>query len=130
MTRAVRILAALAAMLAMGVLAPSAWASIAPTMTVSQSSTQAGASVALTTDITFHPSSSSDSVKNLTLTLPPGVLSNAAINHGACLKSTITTISACQVGTGTISYDIDALLSPPGPTPVGEPLPRAPAGVR
>jgi uncharacterized membrane protein YgcG len=74
-------------------------AAITPTLTASPSSTAAGSSVSLSTDIKFAPSSG-DSPKDLTLSLPPGLLSNAAIDGGACLKATAP-IAACQVGTGT-----------------------------
>jgi uncharacterized membrane protein YgcG len=119
MTWTVRTLAALAATLATGALAPAASASIAPTLKVTQSGSQAGSPIAFGTDITFNPSNG-DSVKNLTLSLPPGLLSNAAIDGGACLKSTAA-LSACQVGTGTLKAD-PVVLGQNLPTPTSVPI--------
>jgi hypothetical protein len=86
--------------LAFGVLTPAlATATITPTLSATPSSHAAGSSVSLSTDIKFAPSSS-DSPKDLTLSLPPGLLSNAAIDGGACLKAT-GPIPACDVGKGT-----------------------------
>src|SRR5207302_4141367 len=35
--------------------------------------------------------------------LPPGLLANASINGGACLKTADVSGSACQVGSGTVT---------------------------
>ena len=94
------------ALLAAAILAPAASASISPTLTLDQSAgTQAGSSVALGTDIKFAPSNpSTDSVKNLTEILPPGLLSNAAIDGGACIKTAPPSSGLpdikCKIGTG------------------------------
>ncbi|HXD66372.1 MAG TPA: hypothetical protein VNV17_17255 [Solirubrobacteraceae bacterium] len=90
---------------AMAALAPAAGATINPVaVTLSPSSAAAGSTGNLGTDITFTPSSG-DSTKDLTLQLPPGLLANAAVDGGACLKST-TPVAACQVGSGTVTANI------------------------
>jgi hypothetical protein len=98
---------------AMAAMAPAAWASINPVaLTLSPTSASAGSTGNLGTDITFTPSSS-DSTKDLTLQLPAGLLANAAIDGGACLKSATPT-AACQVGSGTVTADILGGLVPIG----------------
>ncbi len=88
--------------LAASVPAPAASASIAPTLTLDQSAgTSAGATVQLGMDLKFAPSGG-DSPKDLTLSLPAGLLANASIGGGACLQS-VTPIAACQVGSGTVT---------------------------
>src|SRR5579859_3519110 len=83
-------------------LAPAAQAAIAPTLSLNQSAgTQAGSQVSLGTDLKFNPGAG-DSPKDLTLSLPPGLLSNASIDGGACLASA-TPISACRVGSGWLT---------------------------
>jgi hypothetical protein len=52
-------------------------------------------------NLSFSPSGS-DSPKDLTIGLPPGLLADASVNGGACLKST-TPSAACQVGSGTVN---------------------------
>ncbi|MEA2144924.1 MAG: hypothetical protein QOG59_511, partial [Solirubrobacteraceae bacterium] len=95
-----RTLVIVVAALALAVLTPAlAAAAISPTLTATPSSHAAGLSVSLSTDIKFAPSSG-DSPKDLTLSLPPGLLSNAAIDGGACLKATAP-VPACQVGRGS-----------------------------
>jgi len=97
-----RVLTGLAIGLTAVVLAPAASASVTPALSLDQSGgTQAASTVPLGMNLSFSPSGS-DSPKDLTITLPPGLLSNASINSGACLK-TSTPTSACQVGSGTVS---------------------------
>ena len=97
----------------MAAFAPAAWASINPvTLTLSPSSAAGGSTGNLGTDITFSPSSG-DSTKDLTLQLPSGLLANAAIDGGACLKSA-TPNPACQVGSGTVTANILGGLVPVG----------------
>jgi hypothetical protein len=87
---------------AMAALAPAAGATINPvTVTLTPSSAAAGSTGNLGTDIKFSPSSG-DTTKDLTLQLPPGLLANAAVDNGACLKTT-TPIAACQVGSGSVT---------------------------
>ena len=84
-------------------LAPAASASITPAVTLDQSAgTHAGSTVNLGLDLTFARSPSSDSPKDMTLNLPPGLLANASIDGGACLNSSAPN-PACQVGTGTVT---------------------------
>ena len=52
-----------------------------------------------------HPLAAATATKDLTLQLPPGLLANAAVDGGACLKSA-TPIAACQVGSGTVTANI------------------------
>ncbi len=100
-----RIALCLAVVGAMAALAPAAGATINPVaVTLSPSSAAAGSTGNLGTDITFTPSSG-DSTKDLTLQLPPGLLANAAIDDGACLKSATPT-AACEVGSGTVTANI------------------------
>jgi hypothetical protein len=101
-------------------LAPSASASasVTPTLSLNQSGgTQAGSTVPLGTDIKFSYSNSGDTPKDITLTLPPGLLANAAINHGQCLKTT-TLSSACQVGSGMVTAKTTSIL----PTSLSVPI--------
>ena len=106
-----RSLLVLLTVLGFGALTPAlATATITPTLVVTPSSHAAGSSVSLTTDVKFAPSSG-DSPKDMTLSLPAGLLSNASIDGGACLKTSSPT-AACQVGTGTATA-----------LPVGIPIP-------
>ena len=93
---------------AMAVFASSASASIGtPSVTLTPSSAVAASTANLGVDITFSPSGG-DSVKNLALQLPAGLIANASIDNGACLKSA-TVQSACQVGTGTVTATENSL---------------------
>jgi hypothetical protein len=101
-------------------LAPAASASITPALTLNQSvaggGTHAGSTVNLGLDLKFAPSPATDSPKDMTLSLPPGLLANASIDGGACLNTTTPT-PACQVGTGTVTATpLVPLLNLPGPT--------------
>jgi hypothetical protein len=88
--------------LTVGVLAPVASASVTPALTLDQSGgKQAASTVPLGMSFDFSPSSG-DTPKDLTIGLPPGLLANASINHGACL-TTKQPIAACQVGSGTVT---------------------------
>ncbi|MGZ4215683.1 MAG: hypothetical protein ACXVHB_22845 [Solirubrobacteraceae bacterium] len=97
-----RVLTGLAIGLTAVVLAPAASASVTPAVSLDQSGgTQAASTVPLGMNLSFSPSGS-DSPKDLTITLPPGLLADASINGGACLH-TQTPTPACQVGSGTVS---------------------------
>lgn len=110
----------------MAIVAPGAGASITPTVSLDQSAgTAAGSTTNLTVDLKFSPSSG-DAPDNLTLKLPPGLLANASIDGGACLKTADLTDAACQVGSGTVTALADGfvpiptsvtfdLVPPPGP---------------
>jgi hypothetical protein len=90
-------------------LAPAASASIGtPSLTLTPSSATAASTANLGTDITFSPSGG-DSIKNLTLQLPPGLIANASVDGGACLTATAP-IPACVVGTGTVTATENTLL--------------------
>ena len=111
-----RPIAVLAAVMTAAVLAPGASASITPTMTLTQSGTQAGSTVALQTSIVFAPGSpSTDSVRDLTEILPPGLLSNASIDGGLCLKTAPPPSGlppvACKIGIGAASTVVNGVLS-------------------
>jgi hypothetical protein len=98
---------------AMAAMAPAAGATVNPVaVTLTPGSATAGSTGNLGTDINFNPSSG-DSTKDLTLQLPPGLLANAAIDGGACLKSATPT-AACQVGSGTVTANILGGLVPVG----------------
>jgi hypothetical protein len=104
-----RILAVLITGLTAGALAPAAGASITPALTLDQShGTGAGSTVPLGLDLKFAPSAS-DSPKDLTLGLPPGLLADASIDGGACLHSRVP-VAACQVGTGSVTATTLSLL--------------------
>lgn len=86
-------------------LAPSAWASVSPSMSLDQSAgTTAGAVENLGVDLKFAPTGS-DSPERLTLDLPPGLLADASIDGGACLRTADLADAACQVGSGTVTAD-------------------------
>ncbi|MEA2210952.1 MAG: hypothetical protein QOF83_900 [Solirubrobacteraceae bacterium] len=108
---------ALSGLLVAGVcaaLAPAASASISPTLTLNQSAgTRAASIVNLGLDLKFAPNPVSDSAKDMTLNLPPGLLANAAIDGGACLNSSAPN-PACQVGSGTVTAT-PFVLGLPGP---------------
>lgn len=132
------VLVALGSALSMVVFVPAASAAITPSLTLDQSAgTQAGSSVALGTDIVFAPSGpTTDSVKNLTEILPPGLLSNASIDGGACLQmappATEPTSSPCQIGTGTAFVRVNDVLNTTQPLKlllVAPPQPSDLAGI-
>lgn len=100
-------------------------ATITPALTLNQT---AGTTAASTTTIGFNATFSptpGDSVKDLTLAFPAGLLANENIAGGACLASA-TPSAACQVGTGTVTTSALGtqnvtlyLVAPPKPTDVG-----------
>jgi hypothetical protein len=97
-----RVLTGLAVGFSAAVLAPAASASVTPTLSLDQSGgTRAASTVALGMHFNFSPTGS-DSPKDLTISLPPGMLSDASIDGGACLRSS-TPRAACQVGSGTVT---------------------------
>jgi len=90
---------------AMAVVAPGAWASISPTLSLNQSAgTTAGSVANLGVDLKFAPTGS-DSPDDMTLNLPPGLLADASIDGGACLTAADLSDTACQVGSGTVTAD-------------------------
>ncbi len=91
------------------VVAPPAAASIGPTMSLNQSAGKtAGSTANLGLDLKFNETGT-DSPHNLTINLPPGLLANASINGGSCLKTTNVSGSACQVGSGTVTAKADPI---------------------
>ncbi len=93
---------AMGVMLLAGLLAAPASASLAPVLTLDQSAGDtAGSTTNLGVDITLSPTTG-DTVKDLTLQLPAGLLADAAVDGGACLTSPAPQ-AACQVGTGTVT---------------------------
>jgi hypothetical protein len=56
----------------------------------------------------FAPTST-DSPKNLTLNLPPGLLTNAAIDNGGCLQTTDIQSSTCQIGSGVVVANLGGI---------------------
>jgi hypothetical protein len=101
---------------ALAVPAAGATASVVPALTLDQSAgTAAGSFANLGVDLKFS-ATSGDSPKQLTLSLPPGLLANASIDGGACLRSADLTDTACQVGSGTVTADAFGIV--PIPTQV------------
>jgi hypothetical protein len=115
-----RALVGAAVVVAAAAAAPAASASITPSLTLDQSAgTTAGSTVNLGMDLKFAPGGS-DSPKDLTLTLPAGLLANASVDGGACLHATAPT-AACQVGSGTVTA-VPVVAGLPVPTPVSVPV--------
>ena len=122
MTRALCRLIVIAAAVLAGVaaLAPVAGASTSATMTLNQSAGRAAGSTAnLGLDLKFT-NSGTDSPHHLTINLPPGLLANASIDGGACLKTANVSGTTCRVGTGTVTATADpvGLLNLPVPVSV------------
>ena len=104
-----RALAGIIALAGMAALAPAASASISPSMSVTSTTPAAAGSVGnLGLDLKFNPSSG-DAPDSVTLNLPPGVLANASVDGGACLKVVpgagydFSSDGACQIGSGTVN---------------------------
>jgi hypothetical protein len=124
MTRALTRLAVTAAAVLTGVaaLAPPAGASTSATMTLNQSAGRtAGATANLGLDLKFT-NTGTDSPQHLTINLPPGLLADASIDGGACLRTTNVSGTACRVGTGTVSATTDPLGLLNLPVPVSLPV--------
>jgi len=87
-----------------------AQAAITPSLSLDQSAGKtAGSTANLGLDLKFT-NTGTDSAHNLTINLPPGLLANASINGGSCLKTANTSGSACEVGSGTVTADPDILV--------------------
>ncbi len=101
---------------ATAVFAQAAQASTTPSISLDQSAgTQAGATQNLGMDLKFSDSAG-DSPDVMTINLPPGLLANAAIDGGQCLKVADLSDTNCQVGTGVVTADAADLV--PIPTDV------------
>lgn len=80
----------------MAALAPGAWASITPTLTLDQSAgTAAGSTTNLGVDLKFAPTGT-DSPDAMTLLLPPGLLANASIDGGPAWPPPISTTAPAR----------------------------------
>jgi hypothetical protein len=87
----------------------SAWGSVTPTLSLDQSAGNAAGSMAnLGLDLKFA-NTGTDSPQHLSINLPPGLLANASINGGACLKTADVSSGACQVGSGTVTATPDPI---------------------
>lgn len=98
----------------------SAAASSTASLTVDQSAgTQAGSAANLGLDLKFTDTGT-DSPRDLTIVLPPGLLANASINGGGCLSIRNVTGTACEVGTGAVTAtpDLVGILNVPLPVSV------------
>ena len=88
---------------------PPAWGSVTPTMSLNQSAGNAAGSTAnLGLDLKFTDTGT-DSPQHLTINLPPGLLADASINGGSCLKTADVSTTACQVGSGTVTATPDPI---------------------
>ena len=104
-----RALAVVVVLFGMAALAPGATASITPTLSLDQSAGKtAGSTANLGLDLKFTDTGT-DSPRDLTINLPPGLLANASINGGSCLKTTNVSGTACEVGTGTVTATADPI---------------------
>ena len=111
-----RAVVTIAAVTGLAMLAPVAGASTSPTLTLNQSAGHsAGATANLGLDLRFT-NSGTDSPHHLTINLPPGLLANASIDAGNCLKTADLADSACQVGSGVVTADAY------GTIPIGTPV--------
>src|SRR5271154_6747633 len=102
------------------IFAPAASATISPGLTLEQGAgTSAGSSVATGFDINSH-ATIADSLQNLTVGLPPGLLVNLNTNGGTCLASAAPT-PLCQIASGTLNGATGTpvslyLVTPPTPS--------------
>ncbi len=95
---------ALPALVVLGVLVSASGASAAITPSISSTTATpltAGGTGNVELTLKFAPTST-DSPKDLTLNLPPGLLTNAAIDSGGCLQTTDIQSSTCQIGSGIV----------------------------
>jgi hypothetical protein len=100
--------------------APAASASTTPKLSLDQSAgTTAGSAADLGLDLKFT-NSGTDSPRDLGIVLPPGLLANASIDGGACLRTRNVTGAACKVGSGTVTAtpDLVGILNVPLPVSV------------
>jgi hypothetical protein len=100
--------------------APAAGASVTTRLSLDQSAgTAAGAMADLGLDLRFTDAGT-DSPRDLTIALPPGLLANASIDRGACLSTRSVSGSGCKVGSGTVTAtpDLIGLLNVPLPVSV------------
>lgn len=119
----------LLAIAATTVFAPAASATISPGLTLEQGGgTSAGSSVATGFDINSH-ATIADSLQNLTVGLPAGLLLNLNANGGACVASPAPT-PLCQIASGTLNGATGTpvslyLVTPPAPSGIVQNLTAA-----
>jgi hypothetical protein len=118
-----RVVTFLAVLAGVAALAPAAHASTSPTLSLDQSAgTKAGSMLNLGLDLKFT-NTGTDSPRDLTINLPPGLLADASRDGGACLKAANVSGTACEVGSGTVTATADPI---PGvlnlPLPVSVPV--------
>ncbi len=86
--------------IALAALPAAASGSILPALLLNQNAGTAAASMTpIGFDLDFNPTTG-DSPRNLTISLPAGLLANMNIDNGACLSSTVL-VPACAIGRGT-----------------------------
>jgi uncharacterized membrane protein YgcG len=122
------VFAGLVVVIASAVLVPAAMASSAPSVSLVQSAgTSAGGFHDLGLNLSFS-NSGTDTPRNLTLTLPAGLLANADQDNGACLTTppSASPNAACEVGSGTVTaqpnVEIPGLLGSTLAAPVSVPI--------
>jgi hypothetical protein len=99
-------LLALCLMCGAAIFASGAWASSTPALSLDQSAgNTAGATQNLGMNLSFTDSTG-DSPDDMSINLPPGLLANANLDGGACLKMDDLSDTSCQVGTGYVSTDL------------------------
>jgi len=104
-----RVVIFLAVLAGTAALAPAAHASTSPALSLDQSAgTKAGSTLNLGLDLKFS-NTGTDSPRDLTINLPPGLLANASQDGGACLKAANVSGTACEVGSGTVTATADPI---------------------
>jgi hypothetical protein len=95
--------------LAQAALAPAADAAASPTLSLDQSAgTKAGSTLNLGLDLKFADTGT-DSPRDLSIILPPGLLADASRDGGSCIKTANVSGTACEVGTGTVTATADPI---------------------
>jgi hypothetical protein len=115
-----RLMIAVAVLAFLGLTAPAASASLSAQMTLNQSAgTTAGGTANLGLDLKFADTGT-DSPRDLTIDLPAGLLANASINGGGCLRTRDVAGAACEIGSGSVTAtpDLVGLLNLPLPVSV------------
>jgi hypothetical protein len=118
-----RVLASVVVLACVAALAPAAQAAVSPTVSLDQSAgTKAGSTQNLGLDLQFADTGT-DSPREVTISLPPGLLADASLDGGSCLKAANVSGTTCQVGSGTVAATADPI---PGvlnlPLPVSVPV--------
>ena len=97
------------ATLAPAALAPAADPAASPTLSLDQSAgTKAGSALNLGLDLKFADTGT-DSPRELSIILPPGLLADASRDGGSCIKTANVSGTACEVGTGTVTATADPI---------------------